>query len=199
MRCKPVHRRRCDALVAPAARSRPAHALFGRLSLAAQGACRYLEATGDASVLDEVVGYIEGRAVTPEEEGYYDKPTPSRQRGTLYAHYVLALERGCRLLGERGLPPMGSGAWNDGMNRVGDQQRGESVWLGFFLHDTLRRFIGLANAHGDAPRAVWCQRQAERLRQNLEQHAWDGLKSHALELPSWYARDDSLPRGTPRE
>ncbi len=144
-----------------------------------QGACRYLEVTGDASVLDEVVGFIEGRAVTPEEEGYYDMPTLSAQRGTLYAHCVVALERGCRLLGERGLPLMGSGDWNDGMNRVGDQQRGESVWLGFFLHDTLRRFIGLANARGDAARAQWCEEQAERLRQNLEQHAWDG---------AWYRR-----------
>lgn len=144
-----------------------------------QGACRYLEVTGDASVLDEVVGFIEGRAVTAEEEGYYDMPTPSGLRGTLYAHCVVALERGCRLLGERGLPLMGSGDWNDGMNRVGDQQRGESVWLGFFLHDTLRRFIVLANARGDEPRAQWCLEQAESLRQNLEAHAWDG---------AWYRR-----------
>ncbi|MGE8263062.1 MAG: GH36-type glycosyl hydrolase domain-containing protein, partial [Stenotrophomonas sp.] len=83
------------------------------------------------------------------------------------------------MLGERGLPLMGSGDWNDGMNRVGDQQRGESVWLGFFLHDTLRRFVGLANARGDAARAQWCEEQAQRLRQNLEQHAWDG---------AWYRR-----------
>ncbi|WP_083279909.1 glycoside hydrolase family 94 protein [Stenotrophomonas sp. LM091] len=144
-----------------------------------QGACRYLEVTGDASALDEVVGFIEGRAVTPEEEGYYDMPTPSVQRGTLYAHCIVALERGCRLLGERGLPLMGTGDWNDGMNRVGDQQRGESVWLGFFLHDTLRRFIVLANARGDDARAQWCQEQADRLRQNLEHHAWDG---------AWYRR-----------
>jgi len=144
-----------------------------------QGACRYLEVTGDASVLDEVVGFIEGRAVAPEEEGYYDMPAPSALRGTVYAHCVLALERGCRLLGERGLPLMGSGDWNDGMNRVGDQQRGESVWLGFFLYDTLRRFIDLADARGDLTRAQWCREQAESLRRNLEQHAWDG---------AWYRR-----------
>ncbi|WP_313346004.1 glucoamylase family protein [Stenotrophomonas sp.] len=155
-----------------------------------QGACRYLEVTGDTSVLDELVGFIEGRAVTPEEEGYYDMPTPSALRGTLYAHCVLALERGCRLLGERGLPLMGSGDWNDGMNRVGDQQRGESVWLGFFLHDTLRRFIVLANARGDEHRAHWCQEQADTLRRNLEQHAWDG---------EWYRRawfDNGTPLGS---
>ncbi len=155
-----------------------------------QGACRYLEVTGDASVLDEAVGFIEGRAVTPEEEGYYDMPTPSTQRGTLYTHCIVALERGCRLLGERGIPLMGTGDWNDGMNRVGDQQRGESVWLGFFLHDTLRRFTVLANARGDAARAQWCQEQAEHLRQNLEQHAWDG---------AWYRRawfDNGAPLGS---
>lgn len=155
-----------------------------------QGACRYLEVTGDASVLDEMVGFIEGRAVTLEEESYYDMPTPSALRGTLYAHCVLALERGCRLLGERGIPLMGSGDWNDGMNRVGDQQRGESVWLGFFLHDTLRRFIALANARGDEHRAHWCQEQADTLRHNLEQHAWDG---------EWYRRawfDNGTPLGS---
>ncbi|WP_426803891.1 GH36-type glycosyl hydrolase domain-containing protein [Stenotrophomonas sp. SrG] len=155
-----------------------------------QGACRYLEVTGDATVLDEMVGFIEGRAVTLEEESYYDMPTPSALRGTMYAHCVLALERGCRLLGERGIPLMGSGDWNDGMNRVGDQQRGESVWLGFFLHDTLRRFIALANARGDEHRAHWCQEQAHTLRQNLEQHAWDG---------EWYRRawfDNGTPLGS---
>jgi cellobiose phosphorylase len=155
-----------------------------------QGACRYLEVTGDATVLDEMVGFIEGRAVTLEEESYYDMPTPSALRGTMYAHCVLALERGCRLLGERGIPLMGSGDWNDGMNRVGDQQRGESVWLGFFLHDTLRRFIALANARGDEHRAHWCQEQADTLRQNLEQHAWDG---------EWYRRgwfDNGTPLGS---
>ncbi|WP_145477570.1 glycoside hydrolase family 94 protein [Stenotrophomonas rhizophila] len=155
-----------------------------------QGACRYLEVTGDASVLDEMVGFIEGRAVSPDEEGYYDMPTPSALRGTLYAHCVLALERGCRLLGERGLPLMGSGDWNDGMNRVGDQQRGESVWLGFFLHDALHRFIVLANARGDEHRAHWCQEQADRLRHNLELHAWDG---------AWYRRawfDNGTPLGS---
>jgi len=155
-----------------------------------QGACRYLEVTGDATVLDEMVGFIEGRAVTLEEESYYDMPTPSALRGTMYAHCVLALERGCRLLGERGIPLMGSGDWNDGMNRVGDQQRGESVWLGFFLHDTLRRFIALANARGDEHRAHWCQEQADTLRKNLEQHAWDG---------EWYRRawfDNGTPLGS---
>lgn len=155
-----------------------------------QGACRYLEVTGDATVLDEMVGFIEGRAVTLEEESYYDMPTPSALRGTMYAHCVLALERGCRLLGERGIPLMGSGDWNDGMNRVGDQQRGESVWLGFFLHDTLRRFIALANARGDEHRAHWCQEQADTLRQNLEEHAWDG---------EWYRRawfDNGTPLGS---
>ncbi|HEY0332419.1 MAG TPA: glucoamylase family protein [Stenotrophomonas sp.] len=155
-----------------------------------QGASRYLEITGDTSVLDEGVGFIEGRPVGPDQESYYDMPGASPLRGTLYAHCVLALERGCQLLGERGIPLMGTGDWNDGMNRVGDQQKGESVWLGFFLYDTLRRFIPLARARRDDARVQWCEDQAARLRENLEAHAWDG---------AWYRRawfDNGTPLGS---
>ncbi|WP_372012499.1 GH36-type glycosyl hydrolase domain-containing protein [Pseudoxanthomonas sp. 10H] len=155
-----------------------------------QAACRYLDTTGDASVLDEVVGFVDGRPVSPHEEGYYDMPLPSHLRETLYRHCVLALQRGCSLLGERGLPLIGTGDWNDGMNRVGEAGRGESVWLGFFLYDALRRFGGLAGDRGDAAFAAWCDDQAGRLRDSLEAHAWDG---------AWYRRawfDDGTPLGS---
>lgn len=155
-----------------------------------QAASRYVEVTGDDAVLAEMVGFIEGRPVSPDEEGYYDMPAASQVHGTLYAHCVLALERGCGLLGERGIPLIGTGDWNDGMNRVGEKGRGESVWLGFFLHDTLRRFAVLATLRGDATRAQWCHEQADRLRGNLEAHAWDG---------EWYRRawfDDGAPIGS---
>ncbi|HEY5850458.1 MAG TPA: glucoamylase family protein [Lysobacter sp.] len=153
-------------------------------------ACRYLEVTGDASVLDENVRFIDGRPVNPDEESYYDMPVVSYLQQSFYDHCVLALQRGCSLLGERGLPLIGTGDWNDGMNRVGEAGRGESVWLGFFLFDTLQRFAPVAQAHGDETFATYCREQAQQLRENLETHAWDG---------QWYRRawfDDGTPLGS---
>ncbi|PZQ10834.1 MAG: cyclic beta 1-2 glucan synthetase [Rhodanobacter denitrificans] len=153
-------------------------------------AARYLEVTGDVSVLDEEVGFVDGRPVSADEESYYDMPATSCLRQSFYEHCVLALRRGCRLLGEHGLPLIGTGDWNDGMNRVGEAGRGESVWLGFFLYDTLQRFIAVARRYGDAAFAEACAAQAQRLRVNLEAHAWDG---------QWYRRawfDDGTPLGS---
>ncbi|MFC3814956.1 GH36-type glycosyl hydrolase domain-containing protein [Lysobacter sp. GCM10012299] len=153
-------------------------------------ACRYLEVTGDASVLDENVRFIDGRPVNPDEESYYDMPVVSYLQQSFYEHCVLALRRGCSLLGERGLPLIGTGDWNDGMNRVGEAGRGESVWLGFFLFDGLQRFAEVASGRGDETFANWCREQAQQLRVNLETHAWDG---------QWYRRawfDDGTPLGS---
>nr|WP_269792833.1 glycoside hydrolase family 94 protein [Stenotrophomonas sp. Iso1] len=152
--------------------------------------CRYLEVTGDVSVLEEDVRFIEGRAVNSDEESYYDIPMQSHLRQSFYQHCVLALRRGCELLGARGLPLIGTGDWNDGMNRVGEGGRGESVWLGFFLFDTLQRFMAVARARGDEAFASYCADQAQRLQKNLETHAWDG---------QWYRRawfDDGTPLGS---
>ncbi len=152
--------------------------------------CRYLEITGDRSVLDEVAVYIEGRPLNADEESYYDLSVHSHLREDLYHHCVRALERGWRLLGERGLPLMGSGDWNDGMNRVGDGGKGESVWLGFFLFDVTKRFTPVARARGDYLIADRCEEAAARLRENLEKHAWDG---------DWYRRawyDNGVPLGS---
>ncbi|MDQ3617512.1 MAG: cyclic beta 1-2 glucan synthetase, partial [Pseudomonadota bacterium] len=153
-------------------------------------ACRYLDSTGDAGVLDEVVGYIEGRPVNADEESYYDLPVRSGLRQNLYQHCVRSLQRGISLLGERGLPLIATGDWNDGMNRVGERGQGESVWLGFFLFDTLTRFSAVARARRDEVFADHCVEAAERLRQNLEAHAWDG---------AWYRRawfDNGAPLGS---
>lgn len=153
-------------------------------------ACRYLQVTGDNSVLDERVRFIEGRAVNPDEESYYDLPVVSGQQQSFYDHCVLALKRGTELLGERGLPLIGTGDWNDGMNRVGEAGRGESVWLGFFLFEALTSFGEVARAHGDEAFAEHCASSSQRLRENLEAHAWDG---------EWYRRawfDDGTPLGS---
>ena len=153
-------------------------------------ACRYLQVTGDMSVLDEKVRYIEGRPVNADEESYYDLPVASSLQQSLYDHCVRALKRGTDLLGERGLPLIGTGDWNDGMNRVGEAGKGESVWLGFFLHDVLQGFGKVAQARGDAGFAAHCAESARKLRDNLQAHAWDG---------EWFKRawfDDGTPLGS---
>ena len=101
-----------------------------------------------------------------------------------------ARRRGLALTGARGLPLIATGDWNDGMNRVGERGEGESVWLGFFLFDTLRRFAPLARGRGDDAFADECLAAADTLRENLEAHAWDG---------AWYRRawfDDGTPLGS---
>ncbi|MET1022719.1 MAG: glucoamylase family protein [Pseudoxanthomonas sp.] len=155
-----------------------------------QAVCRYLEVTDDVTVLGEPVGFIDGRPLNADEESYYDQPQVIGQPQTLYAHCVLALERGLASLGAKGLPLIGSGDWNDGLNRVGKDGRGESVWLGFFLYDTLRRFAPVAQRRGDAVWVARCGTQAEALRVALEDHGWDG---------GWYRRawfDDGTPLGS---
>ncbi len=153
-------------------------------------ACRYIEVTADRAVLGEPVFYIEGREVPAGEESYYDLPAPSSLREPLYDHCVRALRRGLALRGERGLPLIATGDWNDGMNRVGERGQGESVWLGFFLFDVLTRFAPVAAARGDGAFSRECTTAAGQLRLDLEAHAWDG---------DWYRRawfDNGAPLGS---
>jgi cyclic beta-1,2-glucan synthetase len=152
-------------------------------------ASRYVLSTGDAAVLDAPVHFLDGRPLNPEEDSYYDLPTRSNETASLYQHCTRAIQRGLRF-GERGLPLIGSGDWNDGMDQVGAKGKGESVWLGFFLYDVLERFAGLARTHGDTPFAERCLSEAAQLRRNIEQHGWDG---------AWYRRayfDDGSPLGS---
>jgi cyclic beta-1,2-glucan synthetase len=148
----------------------------------------YLEATGDRGLLDEEVPFIEGPALEPGEAEAYGQPKISEQRATIYEHCARALDRGLTA-GGHGLPLMGSGDWNDGMNRVGTQGRGESTWLGWFLHAILTRFAPWSELREDAPRAARCRAEAARLAVMLD-HAWDG---------EWYRRgyfDDGTPLGS---
>lgn len=150
---------------------------------------RYVSATGDTGVLDEPVHFLEGRDLNPEEEAHYEQPQRSPEVAPLYEHCVRAIKHGLRF-GAHQLPLMGSGDWNDGMNLVGRNGQGESVWLAWFLYDNLSLFGKLARARGDAAFAEDCAGQAEQLRRNIEAHAWDG---------NWYRRawfDDGTPLGS---
>ncbi len=152
-------------------------------------ACRYVLSTGDTGVLDEIIPFIEGRLVNPDEDSYYDIPHASNEKASLYDHCVRAILRGLSL-GEHGLPHMGSGDWNDGMNLVGQHGKGESVWLAFFLYEVLVRFSDIARLHSDSPFAERCQEEAASLQRNIEKHGWDG---------EWYRRaffDDGTPLGS---
>ncbi len=149
---------------------------------------RYVLATADRAVLDIKVGYIEGRQLHPGEESYYDLAQPSGLHESLYRHCQRAIEHSLPR-GEHGLPLIGSGDWNDGMNRVGEAGRGESVWLGFFACEVLQRFADVARLHDDEIFATRCESEVGKLRVALEQHAWDG---------AWYRRawfDDGTPLG----
>jgi cyclic beta-1,2-glucan synthetase len=152
----------------------------------------YLATTGDAGVLDERLPFLEGRPLAPGEDEYYDLPTVSNISGTLYEHCLRAIDYGLGRMGERGLPLMGAGDWNDGMNLVGAGGAGESVWVGWFLIAVLQPFADLAARRGDTARAERYREEAERLRGAIEAHAWDG---------AWYMRafyDDGTPLGSHR-
>ncbi|MGH8411567.1 MAG: GH36-type glycosyl hydrolase domain-containing protein, partial [Pseudomonas sp.] len=138
----------------------------------------YVSVTADLSVLAEPVGYLEGRPLNAGEESYYDLPGKSHLEESLYQHCVRAIEHGLQR-GSHGLPLIGTGDWNDGMNRVGHLGQGESVWLGFFGFEVLQQFAITAQLHGDPVFAQRCTQQAALLQASLEEHAWDG---------SWYRR-----------
>jgi cellobiose phosphorylase len=151
--------------------------------------CRYVISTGDTGVLDEPIHFIEGRPINPEEDSYYDLPSQSEETASLYEHCRRALLRGLKF-GEHGLPLIGSGDWNDGMNTVGEKGNGESVWLGFFLYEVLMQFSEVARKRGDLSFVERCLREAAQLRRNLDQNGWDG---------GWYRRayfDDGSPLGS---
>jgi cyclic beta-1,2-glucan synthetase len=149
---------------------------------------RYVELTGDEAVLEEPVPFLAGPALEPGELEVYARPAASGQSAPLFEHCLRAIERALTI-GPHGLPLFGSGDWNDGMNAVGREGRGESTFVGFFLLPLLREFAERLDARGDHPRAARYRGEASRLRDMLEL-AWDG---------EWYRRgyfDDGTPLGS---
>ncbi len=148
----------------------------------------YIGVTGDAAILDEAVAFIEGPALTENQHEAFFQPATSAQTATLFEHCARGLDRSLSV-GVHGLPLMGSGDWNDGMNCVGVGGKGESVWLGWFLQATLSEFVHIAYDRGEAKRAAAWMLHAAALKESLEQ-SWDG---------DWYRRayfDDGTPLGS---
>lgn len=151
----------------------------------------YVRVTGDAAVLDEHAPFIEGRALAADEESVYEDVRISGETASLYEHCLRAI-RHALSFGAHGLPLMGGGDWNDGMNRLGIHGRGESVWLGMFMVDVLRRFAPLATGRGDDATAADLSATQHELKTMLQRHAWDG---------EWYLRawsDDGTAIGSAR-
>ena len=149
---------------------------------------QYLEVTGDAAVLDEIVPFLEGPTLAVGQAESYFEPRMSEERGTLFEHCARALDLSLTA-GPHGLPLMGTGDWNDGMNEVGAAGKGESVWLGWFLHAVLSKWAMLANTRGEGKRAERWRAYVGELAESLEREAWDG---------HWYRRayfDDGTPLG----
>lgn len=149
----------------------------------------YVVTTGDTDLLDEVVPFIASPVLREGQEEDFNLPAVSEQTGTVYQHCVRALKHGYRL-GSHGLPLMGTGDWNDGMNKVGADGKGESVWNAWFFVTVLDAFAEVAERRNQSDDANWCRERAEQLRISVEANAWDG---------AWYRRayfDDGTPLGS---
>ncbi len=149
----------------------------------------YLQSTGDWSVLDESERFLTAPLLHEGEDEVYLVPTDSGTSADVYEHCCRAIDRSLEV-GEHGLPLFGTGDWNDGMNRVGREGRGESVWMGFFLHAILGDFVPVCERRGDHTRAARYERHREALRVALNDGGWDG---------EWYRRayyDDGAPLGS---
>ena len=150
---------------------------------------RYVRTTGDLSILQESVPFLCAPELGPGEDERYGLYTVGEETASLFEHCCRAIEKGTDL-GKSGLPLMGTGDWNDGMNRVGIQGKGESIWLGWFLLATLDEFATVCDLFASAPHAETYRKWAETLKTAIETHGWDG---------GWYRRaryDDGTPLGS---
>jgi len=150
---------------------------------------RYVLGIGDSGILDKRINFIEGRQVKLDEEAYADHPSKSDESASLYDHCVRAIKHSLKF-GRHGLPFIGCGDWNDGMNLVGEHGKGESVWMAFFLCTVLEEFSKVAVLHGDSHFSETCLSNAANLKNSIETNAWDG---------EWYRRayfDSGEPLGS---
>lgn len=152
-------------------------------------AARYIAVTGDRALLDHALPFVTGAELAAGEDERYFRPAESDASESLYSHCIKALDR-ATTRGAHGLPLFGGGDWNDGMNRVGHDGRGESVWMGFFLVQTISDFVPLCRERGDETHAARFEAYRERLRVALDDTGWDG---------EWYRRgyyDNGKPLGS---
>ena len=156
----------------------------------AYGVAYYLKVTGDRSILDEQLPFVLGDALKPGQHDAFYTPEVSRETAKVYEHCARALDLAVRRTSPNGLPLILGGDWNDGMNRVGEEGRGESVWLGWFLARTIEDFALVARSMGDADRASRWTAHGRVLERALDTVAWDG---------EWFRRgsfDDGTPLGS---
>jgi cyclic beta-1,2-glucan synthetase len=155
----------------------------------AYAVAHYVRATADIALLDVTVPFLEGQLLQPEEHDSFFQPTVSDEVGTLFEHCARGLDASLQT-GRHGLPLIGTGDWNDGMNRVGERGQGESVWLGWLLYAALSEFVPYADARGETARAAAWRAHATAVQASLEREGWDG---------DWYRRawfDDGTPLGS---
>ncbi len=150
----------------------------------------YIVTTGDAQLLDERAEFITAPSLDASQHEMFSQPQPSGESASVYEHCTRAIDRALGRFGAHGLPLMGIGDWNDGMNRIGSEGKGESVWVGWFLFDLLLKFADMAQARDDVEHAHTYRSRAEQLKRALNEQAWDG---------AWYRRayfDDGTPLGS---
>jgi cellobiose phosphorylase len=150
----------------------------------------YIETTQDQHILNEIIPFIEGQPLNADQAEVYATPQLSEESATLYQHCLRAVDLALQRIGPHGLPLIGAGDWNDGMNRVGHAGIGESIWMGWFLHTNLILAARMATQHHDSQRADHYTSRAAQLLSAIEQHGWDG---------AWYRRayyDDGTPLGS---
>lgn len=155
----------------------------------AYAAAQYVTATGDSAVFDEQIAFLDGMVLAPTEHDSFFQPLSSDETASLFEHCARGLDRSLAV-GRHGLPLIGGGDWNDGLNQVGAAGQGESIWLGWFLYATIENFVVFAEQRGQHDRAATWRSHAISLRAALEKDGWDG---------EWYRRgyfDDGTPFGS---